>query len=185
MRLSRILVGVLALAGTLVSAGPAAAHGGDGRADVDESGFIRPVLEKRATLSADYIAPGPPSGALATPANGRSGPFPGQVIPGFSGIGVCKDVLIPRDASGNLASPTPVLADAHKSGLIVHGWTFRLENTFLPANRRSSTVPNKPGDLPAEIRTFVAAGMDGFFADNPIVGSAAVAAIAATSGNHH
>ena len=30
--------------------------------------------------------PGPPSGALATPANGRTGPFPGQVIPGFSGI---------------------------------------------------------------------------------------------------
>ena len=45
-----------------------------------------PTLEKRATLSADYIAPGPPSGALATPANGRTGPFPGQVIPGFSGM---------------------------------------------------------------------------------------------------
>lgn len=35
-------------------------------------------------LSADHQAPGPPSGALATPANGRQGPFPGQVIPGFS-----------------------------------------------------------------------------------------------------
>ena len=35
-------------------------------------------------LSADYQAPGPPSGALSTPANGRQGPFPGQVIPGFS-----------------------------------------------------------------------------------------------------
>jgi len=45
-----------------------------------------PVLERRATLSADFIAPGPPSGALATPANGRTGPFPGQVIPGFSGM---------------------------------------------------------------------------------------------------
>ena len=29
---------------------------------------------------------GPPSGASATPANGRTGPFPGQVIPGFSGL---------------------------------------------------------------------------------------------------
>ena len=38
----------------------------------------------RATLSADYLAPGPESGALATPANGRTGPFNGQVIPGFS-----------------------------------------------------------------------------------------------------
>lgn len=38
----------------------------------------------RALLSADHQADGPPSGALATPANGRQGPFPGQVIPGFS-----------------------------------------------------------------------------------------------------
>ena len=43
-----------------------------------------PRLVARATLSADYLAPGPPSGALATPANGRTGPFDGQVIPGFS-----------------------------------------------------------------------------------------------------
>ncbi len=43
-----------------------------------------PRLLARALLSADYQAPGPPSGALATPANGRKGPFPGQVIPGFS-----------------------------------------------------------------------------------------------------
>lgn len=47
---------------------------------------IGPTLVQRATLSADYIAPGPPSGALASPANGRIGPFPGQVIPGFSAI---------------------------------------------------------------------------------------------------
>ena len=43
-----------------------------------------PRLMARATLSADYLAPGPPSGSLATPANGRTGPFAGQVIPGFS-----------------------------------------------------------------------------------------------------
>jgi len=43
-----------------------------------------PRLLARALLSADDIEPGPPSGALATPANGRQGPFPGQVIPGFS-----------------------------------------------------------------------------------------------------
>ena len=47
---------------------------------------VRSTLVKRATLSADFLAPGPPSGAMATPANGRTGPFPGQVIPGFSGM---------------------------------------------------------------------------------------------------
>ncbi len=43
-----------------------------------------PRLLARAVLSADHQAPGPPSGALSTPGNGRQGPFPGQVIPGFS-----------------------------------------------------------------------------------------------------
>ncbi|SDV04962.1 glycerophosphoryl diester phosphodiesterase [Microlunatus sagamiharensis] len=48
-----------------------------------------PTLQARATLSADYSAPGPDSGALATPngpVNGRTGPFRGQVVPGFSGV---------------------------------------------------------------------------------------------------
>ena len=36
-----------------------------------------PRLVARATLSADYLAPGPQSGAEATPANGRTGPFDG------------------------------------------------------------------------------------------------------------
>ncbi len=45
---------------------------------------MTPRLLARATLSADYLAPGPRSGAMATPANGRTGPFNGQVIPGFS-----------------------------------------------------------------------------------------------------
>jgi glycerophosphoryl diester phosphodiesterase len=57
----------------------------DGFAAERRSPVLVPTLTARATLSADYSAPGPDSGALATPANGRRGPFPGQVIPGFSG----------------------------------------------------------------------------------------------------
>ncbi len=45
-----------------------------------------PTLTARATLSADYSAPGPDSGALVGLRNGRQGPFPGQVVPGFSGV---------------------------------------------------------------------------------------------------
>ena len=90
------------------------------------------------------------------------------------GIGACKDRLIPRDASGALTSPSPVIADAHHRGLIVHAWTFRRDNQFLPAQFRSSTDPNAVGDLVGETRTFVAAGLDGFFTDNPDLGVAAV-----------
>lgn len=43
-------------------------------------------LAGRATLSADHLADGPPSGAAASPGNGRQGPWDGQVIPGFSAM---------------------------------------------------------------------------------------------------
>jgi glycerophosphoryl diester phosphodiesterase len=45
-----------------------------------------PVLLARAILPSDAYQPGPPSGALASPANGVGGPFPGQPIPGFSAV---------------------------------------------------------------------------------------------------
>ena len=85
------------------------------------------------------------------------------------GVGLCKNVMIPRAADGSLLAPTPVIPDAHAAGLSVTGWTFRRENTFLPLEYRSSADPNAAGDLAGEINTFLAAGMDNFFTDNPDV----------------
>jgi hypothetical protein len=48
---------------------------GSASADDRDARVIEPTLVQRATLSADFLAPGPPSGALASPANGRTGPF--------------------------------------------------------------------------------------------------------------
>lgn len=90
------------------------------------------------------------------------------------GIGACKDRLIPRNADGTLGQPTAVLRDAHRAGLVVHAWTFRRENQFLPAEYRSSANPIEVGDLVGEIRVFLRAGLDGFFTDNPDLGRAAV-----------
>jgi glycerophosphoryl diester phosphodiesterase len=90
------------------------------------------------------------------------------------GIGPCKDLLIPRDAQGRLLQPTPVIADAHRSGLVVHPFTFRVENQFLPLQFRSSADPNAPGDLEGELRAFLRAGIDGFFTDNPAIGARVV-----------
>jgi len=90
------------------------------------------------------------------------------------GIGACKDVLIPRNADGTLGRPTPVIDDAHDRGLVVHGWTFRAENRFLPTEYRSSADPDALGDMEGEVRAFVEAGMDGFFTDHPDRGAAAV-----------
>ena len=79
MRLSSWVAAVL-VAGMVVALSPPPVAAEPGA----EQQVVAPRLVARATLSADYLAPGPPSGAQATPANGRTGPFHGQVIPGFS-----------------------------------------------------------------------------------------------------
>ena len=89
-------------------------------------------------------------------------------------VGVAKDLLIPRDAADNLLEPTEVIGDAHDAGLEVVGWTFRRENSFLPADYRVGTDPAGIGDLAAEIHRFRDAGMDSFFTDNPDIGDQVV-----------
>lgn len=89
-------------------------------------------------------------------------------------LGVCKNVMIPRDRSGRLGVPSPVIEDAHTAGLTVIGWTFRRENSFLPVEFRRGDDAQGAGDLVGEIRAFLDAGMDGFFTDNPDLGVAAV-----------
>jgi len=85
-------------------------------------------------------------------------------------IGPNKNLVIPRNADQSLGTPTKLVANAHAAQLAVHPWTFRIENQFLPANFRSSENVSAPGRLDEEIRAFLAAGIDGFFTDNPDVG---------------
>jgi glycerophosphoryl diester phosphodiesterase len=84
-----------------------------------------------------------------------------------AGLGPPKDLVIGRNILGQLGEPTGLVEAAHKAGLVVHPWTFRRENYFLPTNFKSSIDPRDPGDLRGELRAFVAAGVDGLFSDNP------------------
>lgn len=90
------------------------------------------------------------------------------------GVGLCKDLMIPRNADGTLGEPTPVIEDAHDAGLVVHGYTFRAENAFLPTEYRSGPDPSAHGDMAGELREFLRAGMDGAFADHPDIAAAEV-----------
>ena len=94
------------------------------------------------------------------------------------GIGPEKSLVIQRDAANNLAHPTGLVDRAHAANLVVHPWTFRPENYFLPTSLRvgATAAPETQrlhGNLDAELRAFYAAGVDGVFSDDP---AAAVAA---------
>jgi len=91
-----------------------------------------------------------------------------------AGLGPPKDLVIGRNILGQLGEPTGLVEAAHKAGLVVHPWTFRRENYFLPTNFKSGIDPRDPGDLADELRAFVAAGVDGLFSDNPAQAVAAL-----------
>ena len=111
----------------------------------------------------DFVANGDPRsyGDLATPAGLAF------VSSYADGAGPSKDYIVPRDATGRSLPPTTFVRDAHRAGLLVHPYTFRAENTFLPLELRSSANPAEYGNLAAEVRQFFDLGVDGLFSDNP------------------
>ncbi|WP_337658520.1 glycerophosphodiester phosphodiesterase [Sphingorhabdus sp. Alg231-15] len=83
------------------------------------------------------------------------------------GIGPSKNLIIGRDDQDRLKKPTSLVADAHAAGLLVHPWTFRIENVFLPTEFQGGYTASAIGDVKAEIKTYLATGIDGLFSDNP------------------
>ncbi|MEX2985030.1 glycerophosphodiester phosphodiesterase [Streptomyces sp. C36] len=95
-------------------------------------------------------------------------------VSGFAqGIGPWLNLVIPRDKDDRLTKPTTLVRDAHAAGLILHPYTMRNENSFLPADFRRGTDPNAYGDAFAAFRTYFATGIDGIFTDNPDTGALA------------
>ncbi|MDX3642885.1 glycerophosphodiester phosphodiesterase [Streptomyces sp. MB09-02B] len=87
-----------------------------------------------------------------------------------NGIGPTLDLIIPRDSGGNLTTPTTLVTDAHAKGLILHPYTMRNENSFLPANFRKGTDANAYGDSFGAFKVYFDTGIDGIFTDNPDTG---------------
>ncbi|MEH2206191.1 MAG: glycerophosphodiester phosphodiesterase [Nostoc sp.] len=83
-------------------------------------------------------------------------------------VGIHKNLLVPRDNNGKLRrrgaachqiSPTSLVIDAHAAGLLVHVWTFRNEDCFLPLDFQ--------GNPQGEYELFFSLGVDGVFSDYP------------------
>ncbi|MFI1964785.1 glycerophosphodiester phosphodiesterase [Streptomyces pathocidini] len=83
------------------------------------------------------------------------------------GIGPSLTSVIPTGADGKLGEPTALVSDAHAAGLILHPYTVRNENQFLPTDFRRGTDPNAYGDSFGYFRALLKTGIDGIFSDNP------------------
>jgi len=77
------------------------------------------------------------------------------------GLGPEKRLLIPVNPDGSLRPATDLVARAHALGLVVHVWTVRVEEAFLPAAYK--------GDAAAEFEQLRGLGVDGVFTDFPDV----------------
>lgn len=146
--------------------------------------LMRERLGKRANLRLmQLVAAGPvrPSDVAAA---GGTLTYDQMMAPaGLRDIARYADVIapntrsvIPLGADGRLLAPTALVDDAHRAGLLVHTWTFRPENRFLAADFRSADGENArhPAGSVAEIKRYLAAGIDGFFSDDTALGRKAV-----------
>lgn len=110
----------------------------------------------------DFVASGDPRTVadLITPKGLRE-------IAGYAqGIGPTLDLVIPKNADGTLGKPSTLVSDAHRVGLILHPYTMRNENPFLPAEYRRGSAPDAYGDSFGAFKTYFTTGIDGVFTDN-------------------
>jgi glycerophosphoryl diester phosphodiesterase len=119
-----------------------------------------PLIQLMASVAGPPDQPGMTYAAMSTP-EGLA-----EIARYADGVGLEKAMVIPRTADGKLAAPTRIVADAHAAGLKVHVWTFRRENYFLPAGFKVGESPVAAGNVGAEIKAFLATGIDGLFSDN-------------------
>ncbi|ELP70810.1 glycerophosphodiester phosphodiesterase [Streptomyces turgidiscabies] len=124
------------------------------------------LLSAANTRPWDFVTTGDPRTVadLITPTGLKS------IASYAQGIGPTLDLVIPKDSAGALTSPTTLVADAHKAGLVLHPYTMRNENPFLPANFRKGTDADAYGDVFGAYRTYFATGIDGVFTDNADTG---------------
>ncbi|MEV6250034.1 glycerophosphodiester phosphodiesterase [Streptomyces sp. NPDC051742] len=128
---------------------------------VDSPGVV--LLSGASSRPWDFVQAGDPRTVadLVTPEGLR------WIASYAKGIGPTLDLVIPKDASGRLGDPTTLVRDAHAEGLILHPYTHRNENAFLPADFRRGTDPTAYGDSFGALKRYLETGIDGLFSDNP------------------
>jgi len=93
------------------------------------------------------------------------------------GIGPATERIYPLGPDGRLRPQTTLVRDAHRRGLVVHAWTVRGENAYLPpefrqGDARSRSYRRAIGDVAGWLDKLRRAGVDGVFADDPAIARA-------------
>ena len=105
--------------------------------------------------------------AVGAPADGAAASYAAMATPeGLAKIAHYAWGIGPSKAMLSAA----LVDDAHAAGLRVHPWTYRAERVFLP---------QRYGDLAAELSDALRLGVDGFFTDFPAIGRRVVGSIVA------
>ena len=107
-----------------------------------------------------------------------------QLAQYVDGIGVEKyGLIIPKDEAGNLQlnQVTDLVPRAKRAGLVVHAWTFRAENEFLPVNFQGAGPATALGDSRGEHVAFIQAGVSGLFTEQPDIARAACRDVASVN----
>ena len=146
--------------------------------------YLRGKLGRRANLRLMQLVIGQDVRPMDVAAAGGKLTFAQMCTPaGLRDIAQYADVvapptrsIIPLKKDGSLDAPSAFVDDAHRAGLRVEPWTFRPENQFLATDFRdggSLQARNEAGSI-AEMKHYIAVGLDGFFTDDPALGRAAV-----------
>jgi glycerophosphoryl diester phosphodiesterase len=136
--------------------------------ELDHAGVRAPLVQLLAATGApaDLLAAGDPrTYADLSTATGLAG-----IAEYADAVGPDKSQVIPVGPDGTLGEPTSFVADAHAVGLLVHPYTFRNENDFLPPALQEGSDPADYGEALAEEERFWEAGVDGVFTDQPDTG---------------
>jgi glycerophosphoryl diester phosphodiesterase len=136
--------------------------------ELDREGVRVPLVQLMTAVGApyDFVAAGDPRtyAELSSAAGLRA------IAAYADGVGPEKNQVIPALPDGTLGARTAFVDDAHAAGLLVHPFTFRNENTFLPPVLREGPLPDDYGQALVEQAVYWEAGIDGMFTDNPDTG---------------
>jgi glycerophosphoryl diester phosphodiesterase len=139
--------------------------------ELDGAGVQASLVQLLAAVGApaDLVAAGDPrTYADLSTAAGLAG-----IAEYADAVGPDKSQVIPVQPDGTLGEPTAFVSDAHAVGLLVHPYTFRNENDFLPPALQEGADPADYGAALAEELRFWEAGVDGVFTDQPDTGALA------------